>query len=201
MLPIPPMTTARTAPHQCAVKPLSYSPNSLDAPRNNQFTLDTNHLKGTYRGSSNIDLGTIGIQKHWRDTVAVKLGGDVNVVPDRLALRGGAFYETAVSDPAYANVDFPGGPMMGGSIGSSLLLGQWEVALAYQLRHQSTVTIDEMHAGVYQQTPASACKAPYTDPTTCHPQFIGKSGPVVNAGTYNATSHFLLLAALYRFGS
>ena len=41
MLPIPPSTTARTAPNQCAVNPLSYSPSSFEAPRNSQFTLDT----------------------------------------------------------------------------------------------------------------------------------------------------------------
>ncbi len=40
-LPTPPSTTARTAPNQWAVRPDSYSPNSLEAPRNSQFTLDT----------------------------------------------------------------------------------------------------------------------------------------------------------------
>src|SRR5271156_3133468 len=36
--PMPPITTARTAPHHCAVSPLSNSPSSFDAPRNSEFT-------------------------------------------------------------------------------------------------------------------------------------------------------------------
>ena len=36
--PMPPITTARTVPHHCAVKPLSNPPNSFDAPTNSQFT-------------------------------------------------------------------------------------------------------------------------------------------------------------------
>jgi hypothetical protein len=38
MEPMPPTTTARTAPHHCAVTPLSNSPNSFEAPINSQFT-------------------------------------------------------------------------------------------------------------------------------------------------------------------
>ena len=88
-------------------------------------------------------MNTIKIAKHWRNTLAVKLGGDVAVIPDRLAVRGGAFYETAVAEAAYANVDFAGGPMMGGSLGGSLRVGRLEIALAYQLRHMSSVSVSE----------------------------------------------------------
>ncbi len=41
MLAMPPMTTARTAPHQWAVRPLSYSPTSLDTPMKSQLMLET----------------------------------------------------------------------------------------------------------------------------------------------------------------
>jgi len=89
--------------------------------------------------------------------------------------------------------------MFGGSIGGSVALGpRFELVLAYQLRHQQTVTVSEADARVYQQVPASACVAPYTS-TSCHPQFIGQPSPVVNAGTYDATFHHLALALLLRF--
>ena len=39
--PIPPKITARTVPNQCAVRPLSNSPNSFDAPRKSQLIADT----------------------------------------------------------------------------------------------------------------------------------------------------------------
>jgi hypothetical protein len=133
--------------------------------------------------------------------VAFKLGGDWAVIPDRLALRGGAFYETAVADPAYANVDFPGGPMFGGSLGSSVAFGRWELAVAYQLRHQSTVSTSDADGRVPQQVPASGCAAHPADPASyCNPHLPpGSPYPFINAGTYNATSHYLVLALLYRF--
>jgi long-chain fatty acid transport protein len=169
--------------------------------RVNQFRVDTRGLEAEFRGGAPEPLGTIVVDKRWRDTVAVKLGGDVAVIPDRLALRAGAFYETAVAAPAYANVDFPGGPMLGGSLGSSVAFGRWEVAIAYQLRHMTSISVSEQNARVYQQVPLAACQPPYDDMTLCHLQFLGQPSPVVNAGRYNATTHYLSLALLYRYGS
>jgi long-subunit fatty acid transport protein len=168
--------------------------------RVNQFTLDTHNLDAEFQGTT-VSLGKIAIAKHWRDTVAFKLGGDWAVIPDRLALRGGAFYETAVADPAYANVDFPGGPMFGGSLGSSVAFGRWELAVAYQLRHQGTVSTSDADGRVPQQVPASGCAAHPADPASyCSPHLPpGSPYPFINAGTYNATSHYLVLALLYRF--
>jgi len=168
--------------------------------RVNNFTVDTRGLVAEFMGGS-ADLGQIKIAKAWRDTIAVKLGGDVAVIPGRLALRGGAFYETAVAPASHANIDFAGGAMFGGSVGGSLALGRRaELALAYQLRRQQTVTVSEADGRVYQQVPASACAMmpPYTS-NVCHPQFIGQPAPVVNAGTYDATFHYLTLALLLRF--
>ena len=121
------------------------------------------------------------------------------MIPDRLALRAGAFYETTVAPSSHANVDFAGGQMFGGTIGASYLFGAWEVALGYQFRRQATVTVSETDGRVYQQVPATACPPPYTS-TLCHPAFVGRPPPVVNGGTYNAEFHHLSLAAIYRFG-
>jgi len=132
--------------------------------------------------------------------VAVKLGGDAAVIPGRLALRAGAFYESPVADPAYANVDFAGGAMFGGSAGGSFSFGPWELAIAYQLRQQATVEVSEPNARVYQQVPASACLPPYTDPNSCNPNYLGQPSPAINAGRYAATFHYLALALLYRYG-
>jgi long-chain fatty acid transport protein len=167
--------------------------------RVNEFALETNSLVANFQGTF-VDLGRIGIAKRWRNTIAVKLGGDV-AVTDRLALRAGAYYESAVADKAYSNVDFPGGAMVGGSFGGSLAFGRWEVALAYQLRRMLEVSVAEADARVYQQVPASACTPPYMDPYACHTQFLGQPAPQINAGTYRSTSHYLSLALLYRFGT
>jgi long-chain fatty acid transport protein len=163
------------------------------------FTVDSGGLEATAMNVS-IPIGKIEIQKQWRDTLGVKLGGDFALVPNRFTVRAGAFYETAVAPAAYANMDFPGGQRVGGSVGASLMLSHWEVALAYQLRLQPTFTVAEADARGYQQVPASSCVAPYTDATSCNPAYRGQPSPAVNAGTYTASSHLVSLAFIYRYG-
>ena len=162
------------------------------------FTIDTNGLQAKIAGFDPSDINRIVIDKHWRDTFAFKLGGDYAVVPDRLTLRAGGYYETAVADPAYANVDFPGGPQLGGAGGASLFFLQFEVAIAYQIRVQPSVSVSEANARVYQQVPSSSCMPPYTDTDYCNAHFIGQPSPAVNAGTYSSSAHFLAINVLYR---
>ncbi len=152
--------------------------------RVNQFTVDTNGLNAFVAGQ-NVAINTLTVPKQWKNTISVKLGGDLALVPERWMLRAGGYYESAVASPAYANVDFPGGPRIGGALGGSFISGSLEVALTYQLRYQPTVTVSEAEGRVYQQVPASP---------------PGQAAPVVNAGTYNATSHLVALAVLVRFG-
>jgi long-chain fatty acid transport protein len=170
--------------------------------RAHAFSVNGNGLEATASNVAGvaIPIDRIDIAKQWQDTIAFKLGGDFNLVPDRWTLRAGAYYETAVAPPAYANVDFPGGPRIGAAAGASLLLRRWEVMLSYQLRYQPSVEVAERDARVYQQTPASPCVAPYDDNTTCNPNFLGQPGPAVNAGRYGAASHLLTLALVYRYG-
>jgi long-chain fatty acid transport protein len=164
-----------------------------------RFTIDTDGLDAYYTGRT-VPLGTITIEKHWRDTLAVRLGGDYAVMPGRVTLRAGGYYETAVAEPAYANVDFPGAAQMGGALGASIFFRQFEVALAYMLKLQPSMSVAESDARVYQQVPAGACTSPYTDPDTCNPNYLGQPSPAINAGTYSASSHFLSLSVLYRYG-
>jgi long-subunit fatty acid transport protein len=168
--------------------------------RTDSFTVATNGLRANVAGS-NIDINDIIIPKHWQNTLSVKAGGDVTVVPDRLVTRGGVFYETAVAPNAYANVDFPGGAMMGVGLGASLLLGRVELAVGYQMRYMRDVSVSESSGGVYQQVPSSQCVAPYNDTTKCNANLMGRPAPVVNGGIYQAVSHFLSLGLLLHFGT
>ena len=169
--------------------------------RVNQFTVDTNGLVA-HAATTNINIGTIVVPKQWKNVLSVKLGGDFALVPDRWKLRAGAYYESALAAPAYANVDFAGGPQVGGAVGGSLLDGALEVALTYQLRYMLTQTVSEADARVPQQVPASPCVAPYTDPYNCSSHLPpGLPGPVINAGTYNAMSHLVSVALIYRWGA
>ena len=62
------------------------------------------------------------------------------------------------------------------------------------------VAVAERDARVYQQVPASACRPPYADATSCNPHYLGQPAPAVNAGTYDAASHLLSVALLYQLG-
>jgi long-subunit fatty acid transport protein len=46
-------------------------------------------------------------ERHYEDTHGLRLGSDIEVVPDFLTLRAGATYETGASPDAYTNLDFP----------------------------------------------------------------------------------------------
>jgi long-chain fatty acid transport protein len=164
--------------------------------RVDRFVVDTNGLTA-HLLAQRLDIGTINVDKYWNDTFSVALGGDYNI-DEQWTVRGGFFFETAVADRAYAHVDFVGGNQLGGALGASFRVGALELGLAYEYRHQPTVSVRESEAAVYQEVPGSQCVEPYTDPDKCHPAFIGRPAPPVNAGTYSAHSHGATLDVLYR---
>ncbi|MEP6653291.1 MAG: outer membrane protein transport protein, partial [Myxococcales bacterium] len=166
--------------------------------RVNRFTVDGNHLRVGYLGDI-IFIDQIQLQKQWRDTLSVKLGGDYAIVPSRLTLRAGAFYVTPVAPDAYTSLDFATAARFGGAAGASLFLGRVELSVAYQLRLQPTVNVSEAGGRVYQQVPGSKCTPPYTDTENCSSHTLGTPGPVVNAGSYQGVSHLVLLDLIYRF--
>jgi long-subunit fatty acid transport protein len=169
-----------------------------------RWTIDTvvdgYALESQYSGMTN-KINPITFERQWQDTIAVKLGGDYAAIPGLLKLRAGGYYESAVTKPEYTAVDFPTAFQFGGAVGASLFVRRFEIVAAYALKLHPTVHVSEGAGRVYQQVPASACEAPYDDPDYCNPNLHGHPGPVVNAGTYTASSHFLYLGILYRYGS
>lgn len=163
-----------------------------------QFTLETNELEADLDGQI-VPIGRIEIQKHWQDTVAVRLGGDYAVLPEKLSVRGGLAYESATSPAEYYHVDFASGAMFGGAIGASMFFGKLELAAAYELRVQPPASISEEDGRVYQETPASPCEPPYTEASGCSEYYPGRPAPTVNGGEYWAQSHMLSIDAIYRF--
>ncbi len=166
--------------------------------RTDAFTLDTNHLTAELLEQT-LDIDRIQIEKEWRDTIGLHLGGDYTAIPGLLTLRGGLFYESAVAAPEYAAVDFVSGQQLGGNLGASVFIGKLEAAFGYGYRRQPAITVRESDARVYQETPGSECGAPYDDPDLCHPEYLGQPAPAVNAGRYRAYHHTATLDLLYRF--
>jgi len=162
-----------------------------------RFVVDSNNLVANYQAQL-VPIGRIEIEKRWRNTLTLALGGDYTVLPDRFTARAGTYYETAVADDAYANVDFAGGPFLGFAGGGSVYYHRFELAFAYEYRFQPTVSVSERDARVYQEVPGSQCRPPYTGPT-CGAAYQGLPAPAVNAGTYRSHNHVASVDVLYRF--
>jgi len=165
--------------------------------RVDRFAVDTNGLYGKFLGQR-VEIGNIDVEKRWRDTLGIHLGGDYAPIPNHLTLRGGVFYQTAFADAAYANMDFANGAQLGSALGMSFFWHRHEFTLAYEYHRQRTIKLKEADSRVYQTAPMSPCQAPYTDTKTCSKYYPGIPGPPVNAGTYDALSHLLVVDWLYR---
>lgn len=64
------------------------------------------------------------------DTLGVRVGGDVVVLPGRLAVRAGGWYEPDVQRPEYLNVAFLASRRIGLALGAQVRLGPVDVEVA-----------------------------------------------------------------------
>jgi long-chain fatty acid transport protein len=73
--------------------------------------------------------------RRFRDVVGVRIGGDVNVLPDRLALRAGAFFESSAANPTTQSLDVAAASRVGVALGATyrLRLARAEDAPAVEL--------------------------------------------------------------------
>lgn len=148
------------------------------------FTMNGNHLQATFAGLSSdpIPLDIIQVQKHWQDALTLALGTDINPRELPFGLRGGIYYETAVTPKAYANVDFPGGTHLGFTAGLALPIGGGCIQIAYERRQMLAFHASESEGRVLQIKPNLGDNpSPEASP------------PVVNAGRYGFASHNLAL--------
>jgi long-subunit fatty acid transport protein len=162
------------------------------------FGVDSGGLEATLRGQQ-VDVGNIVVEKEWRDTLSLHLGGDYAVVPNLLTARAGVLYESAVARTGYTNIDFTSGEQIGAALGGSVFVDRFEIAVAYGIRHQPPIRVSESESRVSQEVPGSLCEEPYTDPDTCHPAYFGRPAAAANAGTYRAHTHAVSLDVMYRF--
>lgn len=58
-------------------------------------------------------------KRGYKDVVGIRLGGDYNVIPDKLALRAGTFFETSAANPQYQNIDFAASARFGLAFGGT----------------------------------------------------------------------------------
>jgi len=135
------------------------------------------------------ELYDLKIPKKWKDTVSVRLGGDVFALPPYLTVRAGGYFETATQDREFAHLDFPA--FMRGGVGAGLTAGAKGVYGTVGFLHvfQRDQVISEAQGQVFQQRPIRPC------PEGCE----GLSGVPANAGTFTSSYDLLNLGIEIRF--
>lgn len=124
-------------------------------------------------------LTDVVIEKQWRDTLSARLGGTYHV-SEALSFSTGGFYEQGASVAPYAHVDFPTFDRFGASLGLGYRLEVGERAVELMLGglhiFESSSTVSETYAKVFQQRPITPC------PDNCVVDGVAYSGVPVNAG-------------------
>jgi long-subunit fatty acid transport protein len=123
----------------------------------------------------------IRLPHNWQNQLSLRLGGDWNVLPGRLALRLGGAYETSGVDPRYVQLDFINGERISVHGGATVRFGQLDLSLAY------------LH--IFQTDIVSTA----TDTVGLPQSALSDAGAIVNQGTFTGSFDVLSLGASYRF--
>jgi hypothetical protein len=100
------------------------------------------------------DLATFEVDRHLKDSIALRLGGSFAVVPRQAMAQAGVFYETRGVDPAYADVDTFAFQRFGFGLGFMLRLGSFDVTAAYSHIFSETLEVaPPPHQNVEDSTP------------------------------------------------
>lgn len=144
------------------------------------------------------------IPHNWKDVRGVRLGGDVVVIPNRLTLRTGGFFEFAGQDAAYLSLDFDNAWKSGISGGAKVRLGPVDIAIGYQ--HTFYGTLDNGGKGALYALSGDASGFTGATPpcgTNMASPTIGKgcfrSWQPINGGKLTASLNEIGLSGTARF--
>ncbi len=134
-------------------------------------------------------LPDIVVPKAWRDTLSVRTGGTVHVLPGRLSVSAGGFWERGATPPGYEHFDFISFDRWGLGGGIQGHVFGVDVLLSYMHIFQERRSVDELHAKVFQQRPLAQC------PDACG----GYDGVPANAGTIDSSLDILSFGLQFHF--
>ncbi|MET0592505.1 MAG: hypothetical protein ABW133_07390, partial [Polyangiaceae bacterium] len=100
------------------------------------------------------DLTALNIDRHLTDSVSARLGGSYSVLPRKLAVHAGGFYESRGVDPAYADIDSFAFQRIGVGLGAVLRLGTFDLQGGYGHIFSETLEVaPPPHQNVDSATP------------------------------------------------
>jgi hypothetical protein len=94
-------------------------------------SVTTRDASGGVGTSTAKDLSALSLDRHLQDVYTVRFGGSVSVLPRKLMLNAGGFYESRGVDPAYADIDTFAFRRIGTGIGAVVRLGSFDLAMGY----------------------------------------------------------------------
>jgi long-chain fatty acid transport protein len=120
------------------------------------------------------------LERHWRDTWSLRLGGQYNPLP-WLTIRLGAYYETGAAPRAYTSVATPDADKFGLALGVGFRVGAFELDAGYMHVFQWPVEVPLEEARLTQVNPSNPEDATF-----------------VNAGRYESSYDVFGLSVLVR---
>ncbi len=133
--------------------------------------------------------GDASVPHNWADSVGIRVGLEVPILPDQLALRFGGFLQTNAVSAQYAGIDFLPSRMIGGFLG-----GTYRVSRALDLSagfgHIFVQTVDNGDTGQVR-----ALVAQSDNGTQCPGNPAYRSCEAVNSGRYTAGYNMVSLGA------
>ena len=87
-------------------------------------------INGTLNGATIPENADVPHQ--WKDVIGIRLGGEYVPIPDFLALRAGAFFESKGVDDEYLNLDFHLAERIGVAGGLTVRVSRVDISAAYQ---------------------------------------------------------------------
>jgi long-subunit fatty acid transport protein len=207
-----------------------------------QLNARTSHVRATVDGGEVIARSVSGPpdilkvtnasfdqDRHLADSVTVRVGSTYNVIPKRLGVSAGTFYESRGVDPAYANIDTFSFSRIGVGLGLVARVSRWDFALAYGHVFQETLIVAppdnqprqnatdnpasgfDKRVGAPQEATGGVVLVERNSPSAS--QIDGRAkfqqpallpsptarARVVNAGVYEASYNTISASAAYRF--
>jgi long-chain fatty acid transport protein len=145
------------------------------------------------------------IRHHFRDVFGARLGSDYNVIPDKLAIRAGAFFETQAADTVYQNIDFDAAERFGLSAGATyrLHVGERqaiEFMLGYGHVFFGTLKNDNVNGGGVPALTGQPCYNGQNAGNGCTAGITPYRTPwAVNLGTITSEINVVNVGASYKF--